>query len=130
MSEIEFPPPALEGESRINWERRALNPWRNQMKAWLFVERGPMCEREGCHNRATQLDEAIVPRCDMRGFSPDQRRIAFGEINLALLCADCNCNQAHDRTGAFERACQRYGRETVTDWYHSLNLRAPDRRFT
>jgi len=97
-------------------------------KARLWTERGSLCER--CRVQlATDLDEGIVPRCDMMGFSKGQKRIAFASCNLFLLCADCNRNQAHQREWAFEQSCQRYGEDKVRQWYSSLELKAPDWRF-
>ena len=126
--DIRYPPPAREGETRIDWERRALRPWRMDEKQRLFRERGTICER--CRMQPAQdLDEGCVPRCDMRGFSLEQRRIAFSSANLFLLCVDCNRNQAHQREWAFEQSCSRYGEQAVREWYGSLDLKAPDRRF-
>jgi hypothetical protein len=123
-----MPPVPEPGESREDWERRALRPWRLEMKRKLLLERGPMCER-GCGRRAQDLDEAVVPRCDMGGLSLDQRRLAFCEVNLALLCAECNRNEAHDREGAWARACQRHGEAAVRAWYAGLGLKAPRREW-
>jgi len=126
---IEYPPEPLSGETRIEWERRALNPWRMEMKRKLFARRGPTCERCG-ERRAIDLDEGIVPRCDMRGLSVKQRRIAFGSCNLFLLCEKCNRESAHDREAAFRRACGRFGEREVRAWYAGIGLKAPDWRFT
>jgi hypothetical protein len=61
----------------------------------------------------------------MKGFSLDRRRLAFGEPNLSIACARCNRESAHDRDGAWVRACARYGEEAMRDWYWSLDLKAP-----
>ena len=129
MPEIEYPPTAILGESRQDWERRALNPWRMEMKRKLLVTRGNLCER-GCGRMATDLDEPIVPRADMRGLSLEQRRLAFSTANMELACSRCNRESPHDRAGAWERACKRFGLDTMIDWYASLGLRVIDRRFT
>ena len=124
--QIRYPPGPLEGESRLEWERRALNPWRMEEKARLWTERGSLCER--CEIRlATDLDEGIIPRCDMRGFSLVQRQIAFASCNLFLLCAQCNREEAHQREWAIVTSAQRYGAEAVLEWYASLELKAPRR---
>jgi len=122
---LHYPPEPWPGESRIDWEQRALNPWRNEIKRHLLAERGWACEREGCERPAEHLDEAIIPRCDMRGLSVEQRWLAFCEVNLAVLCAECNTASAHDRDGAWDRACSRYGEQTMKTWYASLGLKAP-----
>ena len=124
---IRYPPPALKGQSRQEWERVALRGWRMEEKRKLIAERGWRCER--CGAAATDLDEGILPRCDMRGFSLEQRRLAFCSINCFLLCAKCNREEAHRREWAFGQACSRYGEQRVREWYGSLNLRAPDLRF-
>jgi hypothetical protein len=121
---LRFPPKPEPGESLLDWEARALRPWRMEMKRKLLAERGRMCER-GCGNPAQDLDEGLLTRGDMRGLSLEKRRLAFGEPNLFLLCRQCNRHEAHDREGAFLRACQRYGEETVRAWYASLELKAP-----
>lgn len=100
-----------------------MNPWRNEEKRRLLAERGWACER--CGGAAEHLDEGIVPRGDMRGFDLEQRQIAFASCNLFLLCARCNVEEAHDREGAFRRACGRYGEEAVREWYGSLKLKVP-----
>lgn len=128
---IRYPPSVLSGESRAAWEKRALRPWRMEIKIKLLNERGWKCER--CSKKFTpsditstiHLDETIIPRCDMRGLSVQKRRLAFCEINLTLSCQNCNCNHGHDRRGAFKRACQLYGESIVRDWYDSLGLKAP-----
>lgn len=61
----------------------------------------------------------------MRGFSLEQRRIAFATCNLELVCARHNVEEAQDRDGAWLRMCQRYGREVMESWYTSLELKAP-----
>lgn len=122
--EIRYPPAALPGESRVEWERRALNPWRQQEKRRLMLERGYICERCG-QQAAIDLDESLIPRCDMGGFDLDQRRIAFSSPNLTLACMDCNREQAHDRDAAWKRAVARYGEDTVRAWYFQLHLKAP-----
>lgn len=111
-NKIEYPP-----------SMSSLNKWRMEVKRRLFVERGWMCERD-CGHRAEHLDEGIVTRGDMRGFSDEQKLIAFATCNLFLVCAECNMNY-HDRAGAWKRACNRYGEMEVINWYKSLNLRAP-----
>ena len=125
---IRYPPEPAEGQSRQEWERWLLNPWRQEEKGRLMRERGYACERCG-DDRAIDLDEGIIPRCDMRGFSLEQRRIAFASCGLFLLCAHCNREEAHQREWAFEQACQRYGEQAVREWYSQLNLKAPDLRF-
>jgi hypothetical protein len=120
-----FPPEPEDGQTRIEWEWNLLNPWRNEIKRRLLAERGWRCERCGSRQLPLDLDEAIVPRADMRGLSLDRRRLAFGEPNLSIACAECNRESAHDRDGAWERACARYGEEAMRDWYRSLNLKAP-----
>ena len=125
---VRFPPPPREGETRLEWERRALNPWRQEEKQRLYRERGTICAR--CKSaQAIDLDEGIIPRSSMRGFSLEQRRLAFCSINCFLLCAKCNREEAHQREWAFGQACSRYGEQAVREWYGSLNLRAPDLRF-
>ena len=124
---IRYPPPALKGQSRQEWEHIALRGWRMEEKRRLIAERGWRCER--CGAAATDLDEGILPRCDMRGLSLEQRRLAFCSINCFLLCARCNREEAHQRGWAFGQACQRYGEQRVREWYGSLGLRAPDLRF-
>ena len=125
---VRFPPPPREGETRIEYERRALNRWRMAEKERLLRERGTICER--CRMQpATDLDEGIIPRCDQRGLSLEQRRIAFASCGLFLLCAKCNREEAHQREWAFEQACQRYGEQKVRAWYASLQLKVPDLRF-
>ena len=127
-TEIRYPPEPHENETRIEWERRALRPWRMEEKARLLRKRGYRCER--CEKRpVSDLDESIVPRCDMMGLSLEQRRLAFGTPNLTLSCQVCNRERAHDQAGAFERACQRYGEQRVREWYASLCLRAPRHEF-
>jgi len=128
MPEIRYPPEPEDGQSRVEWEKVHLNPWRNEMKRRLLAERGTACER--CGQPAWDLDEGIVPRADMRGFSLEQRRLAFGEVNLFLLCGRCNRESAHDRDGAWARACARYGEKAVREWYAGLGLRAPRREWT
>ena len=128
-TEIRYPPEPYENETRLQWEARCLRPWRMEEKARLLRERGPMCERPGCTTVAIDLDEGIIPRCDMRGLPLWKRRLAFGTCNLFLLCARCNREEAHQVEWAFERACQRYGEQRVRAWYASLELRAPDFRF-
>ena len=130
MAEIRYPPEPEPGETRIKWERRALNPWRQQEKARLLRERGRTCERDGCMMPAVDLDEAILPRCDLRGLSLEQRRLAFASCNLALLCARHNREEAHDRDGAWRRACTRYGEDAVKNWYAGLGLKAPRKDWT
>ena len=125
---VRFPPPPREGETRLQWERRALNPWRQEEKGRLVRERGYACERCG-DDRAIDLDEGIVPRCDMGGLSLEQRRLAFGSPNLFLLCAHCNREEAHQREWAFEQACKRYGEQAVREWYFQLNLKVPRREW-
>lgn len=120
---IRYPPEPFEGESRASWEGK-LRRWRMQEKRRLFVERGSLCER-GCGNVATDLDEAVITRGDMRGFSLAQKRIAFASCNLELACMSCNRESAHDRDGAWERACTKYGRENIVAWYQSLALKSP-----
>jgi hypothetical protein len=122
---IRYPPHPFAGETREQWERRALRPWRMAEKARLLAERGPMCER--CGERAQDLDECCVTRGDMRGLNLGKRRLAFASCNLALLCARCNRESAHDRDGAWERNCGIYGKERMQEWYESLGLRAPRR---
>ena len=112
---------------QIRYPKGAIGRWRMEEKRRLLHERGPLCER--CGARAQDLDEGIVTRGDMRGFSKDQKRIAFASANLFLLCADCNRNQAHQRKWAFEQSCKRYGEQAVREWYGSLELKAPDWRF-
>ena len=97
-------------------------------KERLLRERGTICER--CRMQpATDLDEGIIPRCDQRGLSLEQRRIAFASCGLFLLCAKCNREEAHQREWAFGQACQRYGEQEVRAWYASLQLKVPDLRF-
>jgi hypothetical protein len=122
---IRIPPPPREGESRQQWETWALRPWRMDVKMALLAQRGWKCERCGSTVRPFDLDEGIVPRCDMGGLSLDQRRMAFAEVNLFIVCARCNRYEAHDRDGAFRRACTRYGESVVRSWYASLGLKAP-----
>lgn len=107
----------------------SIGPWRMDMKLKLFTKRGWRCERPGCPNRAEHLDEGIVTKGDMRGFSSWQKALAFCECNLFLLCADCNVNKAHMREWAFGQSCERYGEERVRAWYRALNLKAPKRGF-
>lgn len=109
---IEYPPSISE-----------LNRWRMETKRRLFAQRGWMCER-GCGRRATDLDEGIVTRGDMRGFSDEQKILAFATCNLFLLCAKCNQTR-HYRELAWEISCDRYGEKEVREWYASLNLKAP-----
>lgn len=123
------PPGPLDGEAREEWERRALRPWRMEIKRSLLAERGWWCERCGDLSQVLDLDEGVVPRCDMGGLSLEKRARAFAEVNLFLLCPDCNREQAHDRDGAFRRACERYGEEMVRAWYQSLGLKAPRREW-
>jgi hypothetical protein len=120
--EIRYPPELLPDEQPREWDAR-LRAWRMDEKGCLLGERGWNCQR--CGGRAEQLDEGIVTRGDMRGLSLKQRRLAFASCNLFLLCADCNVNHAHDREGAWARACARYGEDAVREWYGSLGLRAP-----
>jgi ribosomal protein L37AE/L43A len=120
---IEYPPEPLPGESRAEWDRRVA-PWRMEMKRKLLARRGWRCERCGQQGGVLDLDEALVTRGDMRGLSLEQRRLSFGEVNLAIVCADCNRTR-HDREGAWARACGRYGEDVVRAWYASLRLRAP-----
>ena len=129
MRELRYPPHSLPGQTRLQWERDRLNPWRMEIKRLLLDERGWRCERCGVTGTVLDLDEGILPRCDMRGLSLEQRRLAFCEVQLFLLCPRCNRESAHDRDGAFERACARYGDQVVREWYVSLGLRAPDLRF-
>ena len=112
----------------IRYPSGNITAWRIKEKGRLFVERGYTCERCGL-NIATDLDEGIVPRCDMRGFSKGQRQKAFASCNLFLLCARCNREEAHQREWAFEQSCKRYGEDKVRQWYSSLELKAPDWRF-
>ena len=114
--------------TEIRYPEGNLIIWRSAEKGRLFSERGHTCERCGLQI-ATDLDEGIVPRCDMRGFSVEQRRLAFASCNLFLLCARCNREEAHQREWAFGQACRRYGEQAVREWYGSLGLRAPDLRF-
>ena len=125
MPDIRYPPEPEDGMTRVEWERELLNPWRQCEKARLAAERKTtICER--CGQRPfIDLDESVIPRCDMGGFSLEQRRIAFGSPNLTLACMRCNREEAHDREGAWDRACERYGRERVVAWYVSLGLKAP-----
>ena len=125
MTEIRYPPEPEPGETRIEWERRELNPWRQREKARLLRERGRTCERDGCVMPAVDLDECLVTRGNMRGLSLEQRRLAFASCNLALLCARHNREEAHDRDGAWERAVARYGREKVVAWYRGIGLKIP-----
>jgi hypothetical protein len=98
-------------------------------KLALLAERGWTCQREGCGAQAQDLDEAILTRGDMRGFSWEQRRLAFCSINLELVCARHNREEAQDREGAWARACERYGEEKMRAWYRSMGLRAPRREW-
>ena len=125
---VRFPPPPRAGETRLQYERRALNRWRMAEKERLLRERGTICER--CKARTvSDLDEGICTRGDMRGLSLEQRQLAFCNINLFLLCRICNRERAHQREWAFEQSCSRYGEQAVREWYGSLGLRAPDLRF-
>ena len=125
MPAIRYPPEPLDGETRKEYHRRVLDAWRMEEKRLLLRERGWTCEREGCQARVEHLDEAIVTRRDAMGLPLWKYRLIFASCGLALLCADCNVNQAHDRDGAWARACRRYGREAVVGWYASLQLKAP-----
>jgi len=124
MSELRMPPPPLEEEDWKSWYRRACAPWRNEIKLELWRQR-PACERDGCQRSSCDLDEGVVTKGDMRGFSVEQRRIAFAECNLFMLCQTCNRERAHQRDRAFEKSCDRYGEDVVRGWYDSLQLRAP-----
>jgi hypothetical protein len=124
--EIRYPPEPLPDEQPREWDTR-LRAWRMEEKRRLLAERGWNCQR--CGARATQLDEGIVTRGDMRGFSLEQKRLAFASCNLFLLCADCNVNQAHDREGAWAKACAWYGEDAVRAWYFQLHLKAPRKEF-
>ena len=126
-TEIRYPPEPYENETRIEWERRALRPWRMEEKRRMFLERGSNCER--CWTMAQDLDEGILPRSSMRGLPLWKRRLAFGTCNLFLLCTRCNREEAHQVEWAFWQSCQRYGEQRVRAWYASLELRAPDFRF-
>ena len=121
---IEYPPEPLPGESRAEWDRR-IAPWRMEMKRKLLTRRGWRCERDGCQNPAEHLDECCLTRQEMRGLSLEQRRIAFSEQNMELVCASCNVESAQDRDGAWHRQCARYGENAMKQWYSSLRLRAP-----
>ena len=123
MPAIRYPPEPLDGETRTQYHMRALNFWRMEEKRRLVYERGWACER--CGAKMEHLDECLVTRGNARGFPLWKYRLVFASCNLALLCADCNVNQAHDRDGAWARACQRYGRAAVVGWYASLQLKAP-----
>jgi len=79
---------------------------------------------------AVDLDECLVTRGDMRGLDLEQRRLAFASCNLALLCARHNREEAHDRDGAWARACERYGEDAVRKWYAGLGLKAPRKDWT
>lgn len=122
---IRTPPLPRKGESRKAWEARVLRPWRMEIKRALLVQRGWRCERCGSGVPPFDLDEGIIPRADMRGLDLEQRRMAFAEVNLFVICANCNRYEAHDRDGSFARACARYGEDAVREWYASLGLRAP-----
>lgn len=124
--EIEYPLPPLKNETRLEWERRCLYPWRMKIKQDLFRLNG-LCER--CGAPAIDLDEGIVPRSAMRGFPLQTRRLAFASCNLFLLCARCNREEAHQETWAFARACSKYGEDAVRQWYASLNLKVPRYEF-
>ena len=129
MTEIRYPPEPEPGQGREDWERKLLNPWRQEEKRRLLSERGRLCER--CGERvAIDLDETILPRCDMGGLSLAQRRLAFASVNLTLSCVTCNRHHAHDRAGAWKRACKLYGEDVVREWYRSLGLKAPRHDFT
>ncbi len=125
MPAILYPPEPNEEDTRESWERRALRPWRMEVKHQLLTQRGFKCAREGCPNRAQDLDEAILTRQEMRGLSLAQRRLAFASCNLELVCADHNRNGAQDREGAWARACARYGERTMRRWYAGIGLKAP-----
>lgn len=113
---------------KIRYPTGNIFSWRIEEKRRLFTERGHTCERCGLQ-MATDLDEGIVTRGNMRGFSQDQKRLAFASCNLFLLCADCNRNQAHQREWAFGQSCRRYGENKIREWYASLGLKAPELRF-
>lgn len=124
MIEIEYPPEPEEGQTRVEWERTHLNPWRQLMKGKLLARHGPMCAR-GCGRFGIDYDEPLLPRCDMGGLSLEKRRLAFASCNGELCCAPCNRESAHDRDAAWERACERYGEGAVRAWYAGIGLRAP-----
>jgi len=126
---IFLPPPPLDGETRQEWEARALRPWRMEKKRNLLNHRGWKCERCGARSEVLDLDEGIVPRSSMRGLPLEKRRIAFGLYNLFILCPACNREEAHQQEWAFERSCQRYGESHVRAWYASIEFKAPEWRF-
>ena len=114
----------------MEWERRDLNPWRQEEKRLLLEERGGTCARDGCMAQAIDLDEPLVTRGDMGGLSLEQRRLAFSSVNMELACRICNREKAHDRDGAWERACKRYGRGTVVEWYLGIGLKITRKDWT
>ena len=61
----------------------------------------------------------------MRGLDLDRRRLAFATCNMELACPACNREAAHDRDGAWERACARFGEGAMREWYGGLALKAP-----
>jgi len=128
VNEGRYPPEPLDSETRQEYHARELNGWRMDEKRRLLKERGWTCER--CGLRAEHLDECLVTRGDARGLPIEKYRRIFTSCNLALLCADCNVNQAHDRDGAWARACERYGEDAVRKWYAGLGLKAPRKDWT
>lgn len=128
-TEIRYPPEPGPNESRLEYHRRVLNAWRMQEKAILLLERGNICEREGCSSPVSDLDEGVLPRSSMLGLPLWKRRLAFASCGLFLLCAKCNREEAHQIEWAFNRACDRYGEQRVREWYFSLELKAPYHQF-
>lgn len=124
---IQFPPEIEPDMTRLDWERQLLNPWRARMKRLVAARQGGLCAR--CGQPGIDLDEPIIPRCDMRGLSLEQRRLAFGSCNMEYACIACNRESAHDRLAAWERAVALFGLDAMRAWYMGIGLKAPDHRF-
>lgn len=120
--EIRYPPEPEPGMSKADWLNKVLRPWRQEEKRRLIAEWGLACAR--CGAVGVDLDEAIITRAQMRGMPVWKMRLAYASCNLELVCAECNRNRAQDRDGAWQRACRRYGRTAVENWYEGVMFKS------